>query len=299
MTTDTTPVAADALAELRAKAEAATPGPWRAYRARLRPKFGPIVNEVQCDDLPIVTWLGFDESRRSVAQHTANAVYIASFDPPTALALLAEVERLKRDASMWELQLRGASGLIYDIEQAVPGWRAYRDLADAVTCRLADLVRERDEAIARMQSADADVERLTRERDEADRRAGAAETPATEIGWLYFNEDAGTEFSVSHPVHSGECPDAKDIRPATACALKEELLISWRAEADAEAEVAKLRERVAALEAGLKPFADISEAYSEREDDDFQVWHDFDTLGSSLPLRIFRAARALIEEPGQ
>lgn len=94
--TDTTPVTAEALAKLREMAEAATPGPWRAYQARLRPTFGPIINEVQCDDLPIVTWLGFDESRRPAAQHAANAAYIAAFDPPTVLSLLAEVERLKR-----------------------------------------------------------------------------------------------------------------------------------------------------------------------------------------------------------
>lgn len=75
-------------------------------------------------------------------------------------------------------------------------------------------------------------------------------------------------------------------------------LVTARAD-DAEAEVAKLRERVAALEAGLKPFADIAEAYRESEDDDFQVGHDFDTLGSSLPLRIFRAARALFKGAGQ
>lgn len=54
-------------------------------------------------------------------------------------SLIAERDQLKRD-------LAGANSLVSDIEAAVPGWRAYRDLADAVTCRLADLTRERDEA---------------------------------------------------------------------------------------------------------------------------------------------------------
>ena len=32
-------------------------------------------------------------------------------------------------------------------------------------------------------------------------------------GWVYFNEDTGTEWSESHPVTSGEVPDATEIRP--------------------------------------------------------------------------------------
>ncbi|WP_038367777.1 hypothetical protein [Bosea sp. UNC402CLCol] len=61
-------------------------------------------------------------------------------------------------------------------------------------------------------------------------------------------------------------------------------------------------EALAALKAAreaLEPFARIAEEYADQEDDDFQVWRDFDVLGATLPLRIFRAARSALENgPG-
>lgn len=47
-------------------------------------------------------------------------------------------------------------------------------------------------------------------------------------GWLYFNE-TGLTWSLDHPVTSGECPDAANIRPATAAAAVSEMLSAWRA----------------------------------------------------------------------
>ena len=47
--------------------------------------------------------------------------------------------------------------------------------------------------------------------------------------------------------------------------------------------------------AALKPFVDIANEYDDAEDDDFQVWRDFDVLGATLPLRNFRRARAAHE----
>lgn len=49
------------------------------------------------------------------------------------------------------------------------------------------------------------------------------------IGWLFFNPDTGTEFSPSHPVDSGECPDAEQVREATAANLLAELTDAWGA----------------------------------------------------------------------
>jgi len=49
------------------------------------------------------------------------------------------------------------------------------------------------------------------------------------------------------------------------------------------------------LREALKPFAAIAEEYSEYEDDDHQVWKDFDIIGSNLPLKIFRAAEVLLK----
>lgn len=55
----------------------------------------------------------------------------------------------------------------------------------------------------------------------------------------------------------------------------------------AESELAVIRE-------ALEPFARIADEYSAEEDDDFQVWKDFDVLGATLPLKIFRRARAAL-----
>lgn len=52
--------------------------------------------------------------------------------------------------------------------------------------------------------------------------------------------------------------------------------------------------RNAELVKALVPFAHIAESYSDQEDDEFQVWTDFDALGATLPLRIFRRARAAL-----
>lgn len=59
-----------------------------------------------------------------------------------------------------------------------------------------------------------------------------SDAPAQPIGWLFHNPDTGTEFSEGHPVESGECDDAENIRPATAEVLRDELLESWRTAQD-------------------------------------------------------------------
>lgn len=56
------------------------------------------------------------------------------------------------------------------------------------------------------------------------------------VGYLYHNPDTGTEFSEIHPVESGECDDATDVRPATAEALLNELREAWRAREDVESD---------------------------------------------------------------
>lgn len=64
------------------------------------------------------------------------------------------------------------------------------------------------------------------------------------LGYLYFNPDTGTEFSENHPIESGECNDAENIREATAEALRDELLDAWREREDAEVELARKMEPV-------------------------------------------------------
>lgn len=38
--------------------------------------------------------------------------------------------------------------------------------------------------------------------------------------WVFFNPDTGEEISKEHPVRSGECPDAINIREATDCEVR-------------------------------------------------------------------------------
>lgn len=60
-------------------------------------------------------------------------------------------------------------------------------------------------------------------------RLNEAQTVAVEHhGWLYENPDTGTEWSENNPIRSGECDDAKDARPATMQALKDELIEAWK-----------------------------------------------------------------------
>jgi hypothetical protein len=67
----------------------------------------------------------------------------------------------------------------------------------------------------------------------------AEATREPQLGWLFFNEDTGTEWSESHPVRSGECPDAKDIKPATLQNLKDELFVAWQGWEEARREEPK------------------------------------------------------------
>lgn len=82
---------------MKAVATKATQGKWRHYRARLRPQFKQMINEVQIDgQSPIVPWIGFDDSDRAKQKQAANAAHIAAFDPPTVLRLLAELKAARR-----------------------------------------------------------------------------------------------------------------------------------------------------------------------------------------------------------
>jgi hypothetical protein len=71
--------------------------------------------------------------------------------------------------------------------------------------------------------------------DEARTALSGRPAPSTpSLGYLYFNPDTGTEFPENHPVESGECDDAENVREATAEALRDELVEAWRANAEME-----------------------------------------------------------------
>lgn len=51
---------------------------------------------------------------------------------------------------------------------------------------------------------------------------------------------------------------------------------------------------VGQLVEALQFFAAIADEYDDQEDDEFQVWKDFDVLGATLPLKHFRRARTAL-----
>ena len=103
---------------------------------------------------------------------------------------------------------------------------------------------------------------LIKETNQNAARAALSGSPAPSLpslGYLYSNPDTGTEFSENHPVESGECDDAENVREATAEALRDELLEAWREREEAEVELARKAEppRMSTLtEAQIKHMVD-------------------------------------------
>ena len=121
-------------AEIRARADAATPGPWRHVHGRLRPQFKMIINQVSAGGRAVVAWAGFDGLDASKTQIKADAHFIAHAreDIPTLLSALeaankradeaeALVERLKREAVQHAQEARTANATIAEAYQAVTG----------------------------------------------------------------------------------------------------------------------------------------------------------------------------------
>lgn len=80
-------------------------GGWVHYRAKLRPNFGGIINEVQTRrkpndgrrHKPIVAWGGFDSNDRTEAQNALIAAHIARCDPATIRAAMTELLELRTE----------------------------------------------------------------------------------------------------------------------------------------------------------------------------------------------------------
>src|SRR5690606_17625289 len=92
----------DRLRELRRIAEAATPGPWEIPAANVfrvvAPKAGH--HNPPSGKAPPYPWAiiaDADTEGTSGEQAASNMQYISTFDPPTVLALLDEIERLRRE----------------------------------------------------------------------------------------------------------------------------------------------------------------------------------------------------------
>ncbi len=84
------------LAELKRIAEAASPGPWRyCDHGEMIFARDNIIGDALIADIRGFGSQGTDHE----IPMKANGEHIAAFDPPTVLSLLAEIERLKKEAS--------------------------------------------------------------------------------------------------------------------------------------------------------------------------------------------------------
>ena len=140
--TDLTP---ERLQELRRIAEAATPGPWewreREHNERIRKRGqpwsrrqfiyclqGPPLSDVAPEhrdefDYHTVMSLRWDDRIEAtpltgVVPTPADAEFIATFDPPTVVALLDEIERLRREREVLVEALMPASEALADLDQS-------------------------------------------------------------------------------------------------------------------------------------------------------------------------------------
>lgn len=101
MTRKITPAQLD---EIEAAARAATDGPWSVVRDdEIDSPEGPLLAGLLVGDCGVVRW-------------THDAIHIAAFDPPTALALIAEVRE-------WRAKVERATTIARRFDKRDPMWR--------------------------------------------------------------------------------------------------------------------------------------------------------------------------------
>lgn len=91
---------------LRALAEAATPGPWEAETWTHQFDDEITFGYVEANECSI-----WDHSGGNTVANAADADYIAAIDPPTLIALLGEIERLRGDTE-WEYYATARKGYV-------------------------------------------------------------------------------------------------------------------------------------------------------------------------------------------
>lgn len=120
------------------------------------------------------------------------------------------------------------------------------------------------------------------------------------VGWLFCNPDTGDEFSVQHPIESGEVLDATDIEPATADNLLPFLLGAWeemsatRFNLDELASACAMRDRAQSGLADIQKHRDAWRAYAYGKGPKPHDFLDSDMPGTG-PTLIERAATIIQE----
>ncbi|WP_379069183.1 Lar family restriction alleviation protein [Mesorhizobium sp. UC22_110] len=121
---------------------------------------------------------------------------------------------------------------------------------------------------------------------------GETKAEAREIVSTAWNRRAAPTLPADVKLLVRELTDRAEWRALNEGPFTKENLVEFRAATALTAQAALL-DRAREV---IKPFAAIAAEYSDQEDDGFQVWTDFDVLGATLPLKIFRAASRLHHE---
>ncbi|MFT9347715.1 MAG: hypothetical protein ABF562_03265 [Gluconobacter japonicus] len=101
---------------------------------------------------------------------------------------------------------------------------------------------------------------------EAEARGAAEQRRKDAEGYLFDNPDTGTEYLPYHPIESGECQYAENIRKATNSELLSELNAAWTGWKEDREEKGRISANVAALEARVKVLEEaLTEAASALE----------------------------------
>lgn len=151
-----------------------------------------------------------------IARLTPEPPAPSATDPAVVKALATSASEREWFAECGSIGTADARRLLQDVNALIP----YRD----ELLKIAEQVGEPGDPFAAWESI-----------------AALSAAPAPAEGWLYFNEDVGTEWSEQHPIESGECPDATDIRPGTATNLLIEMRSAWAMLSEREEEVDRLR----------------------------------------------------------
>lgn len=122
--------------ELRRIAEAATPGPWEVLACdsgvSYRALNASVITARSGDEVAVADWVGeYDDPH---AGEGCDARHIAAFDPPTALALLDDVERLRADR---DLIIRAHQKAARFADQTFNNWQQVVAERDALAAKMA------------------------------------------------------------------------------------------------------------------------------------------------------------------
>lgn len=121
------------IGELRKLAEAATPGPWAAWKMMSRNAYGVVARHAQMAAVDVCGTWDSDGGDEHCVNGMINSAYIAAANPATIIALCDEVERLRARVAEVELANEHAEASIRDATEKIASYvHVLRSLRAAV-----------------------------------------------------------------------------------------------------------------------------------------------------------------------